>query len=116
MDEFTKGYVEAALWSSLNSDDQPSRYYKPENIDNLAEMIEDCRRFQEQNAEWIVPQNSLINNYEFRAGFDFWMARNGLGVGFHDDPTWKEVARIALSKSAKEFDKTCFYINGVYFD
>jgi len=57
LDDFTLAYIEAALWSS-NDDSTPQggepldANYGIDDIDpdTLAEMIEDCQRFQEENA------------------------------------------------------------------
>ena len=91
MDNFTKGYIEAALWSSNDDNGDPldSNY----TIDNLApqtlvKITHDCFKFQQEN-EWDLliayekyPDNEWTN--EEQAGHDFWLTRNGHGCGFWD--------------------------------
>ena len=67
LDDFTLAYIEAALWSS-NDDSTPQggepldANYGIDDIDpdTLAAMIEDCRRFQEENAP-ILPATIIRN-------------------------------------------------------
>ncbi len=85
LDEFTRGYIGAALWTeeeAIENDGGQARY---ENIDSksLDDMIADCRNFQIGNAD------ALGEYYdhgfdEVHAGHDFWLSRNGHGAGFWD--------------------------------
>jgi len=78
LDEFTKAYINCALWSSIEDDGIPldDNY----SIDDLAEetlqsMIKDCKCFQDDNEK-------LFEGQEIQAGHDFWLTRNGHGAGF----------------------------------
>jgi len=80
LDAFTKGYIDCALWASLDDNDEPlDNYY---GVDDLAEetlqsIIEDCKNFQDDNGK-------LFEENESAAGHDFWLTRNGHGAGFWD--------------------------------
>jgi hypothetical protein len=91
LDEFTRAYIEAALWSTNDDDDKPlDANYDPDDIapDTLATIIADCRRFQADNAADLAlaykryPQKEW--SPEAQAGHDFWLTRNGHGTGFWD--------------------------------
>lgn len=92
MDKFTLAYIEAALWSSNDESDEKGgepldANYSIDDIGpgTLAEMIDDCKRFQEENATDIAagPDGPDYTRYE-RAGHDFWLTRNHHGAGFWD--------------------------------
>jgi hypothetical protein len=54
MDNFTQGYIIAALWSSTDDNGNPLDYnYNIEDIapETLATMQEDCATFQAENAD-----------------------------------------------------------------
>lgn len=113
LDDFTKAYVDCALWAS-NDDTNPDVGDNPlddnyfwTDIDSstLQEMIEDCLKFQKQNADLINNDNS-INRTNFspeeHAGHDFWLTRNRHGCGFWDGD-WREPAASKLTESSKSF-------------
>ena len=84
------GYMECALWSSMDESDEDGgdpmdASYSIGDIDGdaRAEMEKDCRDFIEG-----IPMASL-EAYLYRYGYehfghDFWLTRNGHGVGFWD--------------------------------
>ena len=91
MDNFTKAYIAAALWSSTddNSDPLDSNF----SVDDLSleakiKMTTDCVNFQHANrvnlslAYDLYPENEYTD--EEKAGHDFWLTRNGHGAGFWD--------------------------------
>ena len=91
MDNFTKAYIEAALWSSNDDNGDPlDKNYIIEDLSpqTLVNMTHDCSKFQEENdcnldkAYKLYPENEWTN--EEKAGHDFWLTRNGHGVGFWD--------------------------------
>lgn len=113
MDDFTTAYLEAALWTSLDETNpeqggQPlDGNYSNDDIeaDTLAEMIEDCRKFQEANVELIIDDNVAVESNLScgdRAGHDFWLTRNGHGAGFWDGD-WEHPAGATLTEAAKAF-------------
>jgi hypothetical protein len=76
MDEFTRAYVECALWTSHDDDgetlDGAYDVYDVD-LDSLREMVDDCQAFQSDNG---------ISGAA--AGQDFWLTRNRHGAGFWD--------------------------------
>jgi len=113
MDDFTTAYLEAALWTS-DDETNPEQGGQPldSNYSNddieaetLAEMIEDCRKFQEDNVELIIDDNVAVesdHSCDARAGHDFWLTRNGHGAGFWDGD-WTEPAATELTDAAQKF-------------
>jgi len=88
LNSFTRAYVTGALWSttdnSTDSGGEPfDKNYGPEDIapETLAQMAEDCRQFQEDNEADLTEANLT----DERAGFLFWLNRNGHGSGFWDE-------------------------------
>lgn len=85
MDPFTQAYIECALWSSTDNVDDSGGAplddnYSSDDIDavTLAQMVKDCKDFQESNAK------DLEGLHPGQAGHDFWLTRNGHGAGFWD--------------------------------
>jgi len=79
LDSFTRAYIKAALWSSVDDKGLPmDDSYDLDDIspETLGAMIEDCRVFQEANADDLQDPE--------QDGHDFWLTRNGHGVGFWD--------------------------------
>jgi hypothetical protein len=87
-DTFTLAYLECALWSSYDNATEDggepmdanysSRDIAPET---LARMAEDCAAFQSDNREDLTAAEITPE----RAGFLFWLNRNGHGSGFWDE-------------------------------
>ena len=97
LDDFADGYVTAALWSSNDESDERGgepldRNYSVEDIapGSLAQMVEDCAKFQQENAEDLAQYADLREgrggewSSDELAGHDFWLSRNGHGTGFWD--------------------------------
>jgi hypothetical protein len=106
LDKFTQAYVETALWSSCDDNDRPlDENYDISDIDadSLNKMIEDCKAFQETNAEWLTDEHCLHAGEPLpRAGHDFWLTRNGHGAGFWDGD-WSYKADQAMTKCSKAY-------------
>lgn len=112
-DEFTQAYLIAALWTSTD-ETNPEQGGEPldDNYDigdiesdTLAEMVQDCHRFQADNAEWIDDDNVAVrpdHSCDARAGHDFCLTRNGHGAGFWDGG-WLEPAATILTAAATAF-------------
>ncbi|MDP2676472.1 MAG: hypothetical protein Q8O83_02190 [bacterium] len=88
--DFVTGYLECALWSSTEGSEDGDMgasledNYGIEDIDpkTLKEMIKECEDFQKYAK---VELAQYYKEYdESRAGHDFWLTRNGHGVGFWD--------------------------------
>lgn len=84
-DQFFAGYIECALWSSIDHHDQPmDSNYDPEDIAEITReaMLEDCQDFLLQHADLL---DQYTDHYDYSyAGHDFWLNRNGHGAGFWD--------------------------------
>ena len=96
LDQFTIGYITAALWSSTDNSNEQGGEPLDKNYDIsdlsddcLKQIIEDCKAFQETNADLLNQyRNEISTNGQFSeseyAGHDFWLTRNGHGCGFWD--------------------------------
>lgn len=87
LSDFVTGYIEAALWSSTQDNEEP--------IDNdygfcdmanetIKQMIEDCEAFQKAEAKDLAEFQEKTERPDDHCGHDFWLTRNGHGVGFWD--------------------------------
>ncbi len=81
LDEFTRTYLEAALWSSTDDDGEPlDGLYTADDLaaDCVRQAVEDCTAFQADNAD------DLAGIDAGQAGHDFWLTRNRHGAGYWD--------------------------------
>ena len=88
LDDFTKGYIEAAFFTDTGSQDDADNGLADACVSELAPQARvmitvDCREFQEKNAK-LLQCAYLLDYDEEQAGRDFWFTRNGHGVGFWD--------------------------------
>ncbi len=89
LDDFTRAYLECALWSTLDGQGEPldGRYsiedFSPEAIEKATD---DCVRFQAENEEdlWLADYGHPEHSDYSMAGHDFWLTLNGHGAGFWD--------------------------------
>ncbi len=88
MDDFTKHYIVTALWSSNDESDDSGgepldSNYSTEDLAPcaLSRIESDCAKFQADNASDLATLDDITD-----AGHDFWLTRNGHGVGFWDRP------------------------------
>lgn len=105
MNQFELQYITTALWSSVDDDGTPLDYNY--DIDDLApetkkQMIEDCREF-------VAKSNGLFGDQVVAAAHDFWLTRNGHGVGFWDGD-WEKSIAISLVKLCDEFGEVHLYV------
>lgn len=85
MDEFTRQYLETALWSSLAGDDEPmDKEYCLSDIspETVAQAQADCARFQRENEADLAIFEEAFD--EEMPGHCLWLNRNGHGTGFWD--------------------------------
>jgi hypothetical protein len=119
LDEFTRSYVECALWSSYDESDSSGGRPMDENYSTrdlapslLAMIVEECRRFQAEHAQDLAAGPSKIlracTPLEY-AGHDFWLTRNHHGCGFWDGD-WPEEAGERLTSAAHAFRQLDLYI------
>lgn len=105
LDQFTRGYIAAALWSSTDEEGEfLDASYDAEDIapETLQAMIEDCQDFQQAQAEALSMYCDIragsVADCMNSAGIDFWLSRNGHGAGFFDrgrEPVFKELQEAA---------------------
>lgn len=88
MQTFFDAYVEAALWSSTDDNDDPlDSKYVPSDIDRATfeKMRADCEQFQRENESLLISENCNSRyGVDAQAGHDFWLTREGHGAGFWD--------------------------------
>jgi hypothetical protein len=85
LDQFTKAYIDCALWSSTDDNDEPLDAGNHElSNETITSMIQDCKSFQEDNETVLAYWYVECGESEDRAGHDFWLTRNGHGAGFWD--------------------------------
>lgn len=96
MDNFLRGYIACALWSSYVTDENGENG-KPLDSDEFTlsneahdKMREDCEDFFKHHEKDLAKYCELIwynpgeGEPEDYAGHDFWLTRNGHGAGFWD--------------------------------
>jgi hypothetical protein len=117
LDEFTEAYIEAALWSTTDTDNEDGdscldAKYSASDLapETLAKVIADCAKFQRDNAQWLTDENLTYGKCSVsrQAGHDFLLTRNGHGCGFWDGD-WENEAGEALSRASKGFGEVDFY-------
>lgn len=102
LDDFTRGYIEALCWTECNSDSDglDGFGFAEMTPETVAEIVADCSAFQRDHAELLALAYARPGYDESRAGHDFWLTRNGHGVGYWDrkeleslDERWAELRR-----------------------
>lgn len=120
MDEFTRAYIEAAFWTSTDESDESGGRPMDENYgfqdldeQSVQEIIQDCQKFQEENAADLEEFSELMSGKEWsgmeQAGHDFWLTRNGHGVGFWDRDAGEVGER--LTKASEAFGEAYLFVN-----
>lgn len=102
LNPFVKAYVEAALWTSLDENEQPlDKNFGPDDIavETLEQMKSDCAAFRADNEELLEKSGLSLE----RQGHNFWLSRNGHGAGFFDDNQYK------LQRAAKVWGEFNLY-------
>ena len=93
LEEFLSAYIEAALWSTSNDryEDDPeneSEFLDGNGRDLAPEceavMRADCAAFLEKHGDLVREATEREGYSVAQAGHDFWLTRNGHGVGFSD--------------------------------
>lgn len=106
MDNFTRAYIDAALWSSTDDVHETplSETYGVLDFDaaTLAQMERDCARFQEQ-------AGARLGERPASGGHDFWLTRNHHGAGFWGGD-WP-VHGDALTALAHSFGEFSLYVH-----
>jgi hypothetical protein len=124
LDDFTRGYIEAALWSTNDESDESGGVPLDQNYETwdltheaLDKMIKDCQSFQEENHELLSKIGNLLSGDAGRNGHDFWLTRNGHGAGFWDRDYDEEVGK-GLTDAAHAYGTVNLYVSGgkIYHD
>lgn len=117
-EQFLRGYIECALWSSTDESDPETggepldKNYSASDIapETLAAMNRECLSFMEANENDLVETCTSGRDwtgYE-QHGHDFWLTRNGHGAGFWDRGYGEAGKR--LTKSAEACGERCLYV------
>lgn len=100
---FTDAYIQCALWSSTDGEDNSldgrGNELAPET---RAMMVADCAKFQ--------AENDLTGYPDTNAGHDFWLTRNGHGSGFWENDFGTPEQCKKLTEASKAFGTHDLYI------
>ena len=103
---FLDAYIAVALWSSTDDSGTPlEETYTSGDISGelMDQMIEDCGNFL---AKAELPAEKMV-----QAGHDFWLTRNGHGVGFWARPeVYGEEKAQELTALAESFGPVDLYV------
>lgn len=105
LEEFIRGYIECALWASLDDDERPLDSIMGLKLspELLKDVREDCTDFFNRFA-------GAIRGREAQAGHDFWLTRNGHGAGFWDGDWTPYRLGKRLSDWAKTYGSVDLYV------
>jgi hypothetical protein len=117
LDKFTLAYIEAALWSTTDDDEDPlDANYDIDDLhqSTLEAAVRDCKKFQAEMAQFIndehrVNKGSGKYSVDELAGHDFWLTREGHGAGFFDGD-WSDEADVAMTAKSNEFGQANWYV------
>jgi len=104
-DLFLQAYLQCALWSSSDDNDEPlDNNFSAMDLseETYRKMEEDCNKFVLEN--W----NDIYMDLE-KAGHDFWLTRNGHGAGFWDGD-WEKETGERLTKASEAFGEFDLYV------
>lgn len=117
LDNFTRAYIEAALWTATDAEGEPlDAVYSSDDFSSeaLIRAAKDCAEFQALAADLL-----RASDYDDKhAGHDFSLTRNGHGAGFWEgDYCSKEIGE-ALTKISQTFGNTYVFENDgiLYFE
>lgn len=103
---FLDAYIAVALWSSTDDSGTPfDETYTTGDLsgDLMDQMIEDCEAF--------IAKADLSDERFTQAGHDFWLTRNGHGVGFWARPeVYGEEKARELTALAESFGPVDLYV------
>lgn len=116
MDQFTRGFLEAAFAIGTDDDDAPlDENYSISDLAPVAlqKIVADCKKFQDDNAELLGEdilriQLRQCTELEY-AGHDFYLTRNHSGAGFWDGD-WEAAAGKTLTEAAHKFGEFSLYV------
>lgn len=110
VEDMTRGYLEAALWSSTDGDEPMDKNHDLGDIEPLCHerARRDCARFFRENALDLAVFMETTNRGWECIGHDFWLTRNGHGTGFWDRNGGDAGDR--LTDAARAFGEVSLYV------
>jgi len=119
IDDFTRGYITAALWAETDDKEWPldDRFDIGDLDDSLlVHMVADCKKFQAENAAMLERACEEYPAHECTpqeyAGHDFWLTRRGHGCGFWDGDLSDEVGDTLTAAAKKYHDINLYHWRG----
>lgn len=117
LDKFTLAYIEAALWSTTDDDEDPlDANYDIDDLhqSTLEAAVRDCKKFQAEMAQFITDEHRVTKgsgkySVDELAGHDFWLTREGHGAGFFDGD-WSDEADVVMTAKSNEFGQANWYV------
>lgn len=120
LNDFQRGYVACALWSSTDESNEQGgdpldKNYDVDDIadEALEKMKADCDRFLDENPADTTEASRLLHQRAdggaSSAGHDFWLTRNSHGAGFWDGDLPEELGG-RLTVAAREFGTCDIYV------
>lgn len=116
LDDFTRGYITAALWAETDDHEQPldDRFDIADLDDTLLnQMVTDCQKFQNEKAAMLArayeeypAKDCTPQEY---AGHDLWLTRNHHGCGFNDGDLPDEIGE-PLTAAAHSLGERHLYV------
>ena len=106
LEQFTQAYIEAMYFTDSDT------FSGLDLSDDARLDIEaDCRSFYRRYGCYIETDicQQAFDDSVSQAGHDFWMSRNGHGVGFWEDE-WPECYRVMLDKGARSYGEMDAYV------
>ena len=83
LSDFVKAYILAAYWTDTGDNEQPSSEAEM-SVQGVEVAVSECEAFQRDASEALRLAYQTPGYDESSAGHDFWLTRNGHGVGFWD--------------------------------
>ena len=123
---FLDSYIETALWSSNDESDPDTggdpldRNYGRDDVEAESEevMRRECASFlwiasgllqAAEDHPGYTPPGEVPDAFD-HAAHDFWLTRNGHGVGFWEAPDWPEEIGSVLDDISKAFGESHLYV------
>lgn len=111
LDDFTRAYIDAALWSSVDNDGHPLDGLGIDLSDDArAEMARQCADFQRDNLTLLDEARDDEHMTDAQLGHDFWLTRNGHGAGYWSRGMGDELAQ-ALTRAAHKMGEADLYVS-----
>jgi hypothetical protein len=126
LDQFTKAYLQCALYTETDNRDDSGGEPLDHNYDiwdfspkAIEKAYNDCKAFQAEYAYEIAetPAWEGVDSYTSEgytglecAAHDFWYTRVGAGVGFWDREYYTQEVRDRLTKASKAYGECYVYI------